>query len=80
MQGTDPAGRLLVKIVDGRLHDERGNPIDISYGVTLMGWGDLDGPSYCLQPEGCAWYVNANRRQLDAWAKRHGVTISVGDA
>ena len=52
-------GEILIEPIPGGFRcGSTGGVITVTPGETLRGWGLLDGPSYHLQPEDCAWYVS----------------------
>ena len=52
-------GEITLEAIPGGMKEARnGGEIKVTPGETLRGWGSLDGPSYNLSPEGCAWWVS----------------------
>jgi hypothetical protein len=65
---------IVVQIDDGQLRDgQYGEPLTISLGGDLMGWGKLDGESYHVGNG--VWYVSVPRKTLRAIAARDGLRL-----
>jgi len=57
----------LTVIVEGDrvLWASTGQEIRILREAELIGWGDLSGPAYDVQPYGCAWSVSVPKSVWD---------------
>lgn len=56
-------GEFRFLLAGGQLHSEYGDVLLVADGEDLLGWGDLDGPSY--EVGNGVWHVNIPKAALD---------------